>query len=286
MPTGFAMGERMPIERVDPRHPRRRPGPDTQVPGYDPGDGSGPVQGRPVLPPWNKGGSNSYLEEAAKSGQGGPVGATPFYGSPGVRAGSDPSGIMAGYERVQGQDIVNDPAIAAVIANFGRNVRPGIQNSAALAGLGNSSAMVDSLADAQANMLLPLYQDAFAREQHALDRGFQGTESFLNRRLGATEEELGRRERSSVRQAEALERTIPMLLSLGDRQTGRLQTGIGTAMEAGGVQRGIEDARNRSAYDDFIRRQGLGEQAVFGPLGQTIPSSFGSVSRQSGGMFK
>lgn len=271
---------RMPPIQVPPNHPGTQvpgggsnPGPGGRTNPNNPGTpgGSGGIPPRPrgnpptgAPPIWVGGPGQAALEQAsqAQAAQGGTTGATPFGQSP---------GIQAGYQRVSGEGIQNDPAIAAAQRDFMKRVAPGIQNSAGLAGLGNSTAMVDALADAQAGMMTPLYQDAFAREQHALDRGF-----------GSVESELDRRERAGVRRAEGVESSIDRLLALSNMYSGRQAQGIDMLSGLGGTQRGIEQQGNESSYNDFLRQQALSESALYQPFGGMLPSAFGSRQTSSG----
>jgi hypothetical protein len=188
----------------------------------------------------------------------------------GTAFGQSP-GIQAGYQRVSGQQIAQDPAIGAALNNFNLNVAPGIQNQAGMAGLGDSSALTNAMARAQASMMTPLYQDAFAREQHTQDRGY-----------GATEEELARRERSANNAAQAQQGLVDRLMGLSTQRQGQQQSAIGTAMDVGGQFRDIGQQRNNASYQDFLRQQALGEQSAFVPFGQTVPSALGSRTMQTG----
>jgi hypothetical protein len=160
--------------------------------------------------------------------------------------------------------------VAAALAEFQRLIQPGLENQYSLSGLGRSTALPAALSLGQASMLTPLMMDALAREQHRLDRGY-----------GSTEEELGRRERSSVRRAEATSQRIGQLMGLSAQQYGQRQGAIQTGLQAGGVQRGVAQQGLSNAYTDFLRRQGLSEQALYAPFGQTGTAGVGSLVRQS-----
>lgn len=182
--------------------------------------------------------------------------ATPFDQSP---------GILGGYAGVNGNAVRNDPAVEAANQEFNRLVAPELINQYTLSGLGRSSALPTALSLGQASMLTPLMQDALAREQHRLDRGY-----------GATEEELARRERSSVRRYEATLQQAQGLQGLGQGVWNQRQGAIDTGIQAGGVERGVAQNQLTSAYNDFLRRQGLAETSTMGPFGQLLPGAFGS----------
>ena len=131
------------------------------------------------------------------------------------------------------------------------NIAPEVENRAALSGLGRSTALTNAAASTEASTMLPLLQAEQARRDrlHELEVGTY----------------------------------LPIL---GGEQA-RRDALIGAGFQGGQVERGIEQDQNTAQYQDFLRRQGLAEQAVFGPLNQ-LPSTFGqktSVSGQSG-MFK
>lgn len=172
---------------------------------------------------------------------------------------SDVVGSLQGVSGISGQtptpdtaaslseSITNSPTIQAALDVFRRKVQPGIENSAALAGLGRSTSVLNASADAQGNMLLPLIQDEYARQERS-----------ANARTAATQQ------------------SIADLLGLSGQQGEQNTNAVNQLMQTGGVTRGVAQAGNDAAYSDFLRRQGLSEQGTFGPLGQLAPSTFGS----------
>jgi hypothetical protein len=202
-----------------------------------------------------------FGEAQMNAASGGMQGATPFWNSP---------GLMAAGQRVGADSITGDPAVQAALADYQTNTLPGLQNQAALMGLGRSSSALGMQARAQAAMLTPLYQDAMAREQHRQDRF-----------TGAAEEELGRRERSDVRGSEAQQNMIGQLLNLANMGQNRQQVGIQNLMQGGGLVRDIQQQQLDAEQQDFLRRQGLSEQAVGMPFGGLAGAGLGSVSRSS-----
>lgn len=63
---------------------------------------------------------------------------------------------------------------------------------------------------------------------------------------------------------------------------------IGQGLQGGDVERSVSQEANNAVQADFLRRQALSEQAIYGPLGQ-LPSTFGQTSKTSssgGGLFK
>jgi hypothetical protein len=78
-------------------------------------------------------------------------------------------------------------------------------------------------------------------------------------------------------------------LPLFQAEQARRDAMIGKGFEAGDIERGVEQQGYNADTADFLRRQGLAEQALFGPMGQ-LPSTFGqsATTKNSGasGMFK
>ena len=74
----------------------------------------------------------------------------------------------------------------------------------------------------------------------------------------------------------------PLLAAGQAERQGRLQQ-LSALMETGGVERGVEQQANAAEYQDFLRQQGLSEQATFQPFGAFVPSSLGTKTTQSGG---
>lgn len=247
--------------------PPRQGAPPPVLSGWQPGNSPAPGL---VQTPWTGQRTDLYdspgaLTDASQFLAQGPqtTGDTPFYQSP---------GIQAAYQRVSGTDVANDPAVAAVMRDFEMNIRPGIENSAGLAGLGGTSSLQNAMARSEASMMTPLYQQALQREQDRLQLGY-----------GATEEELGRRERASGRAAEAQQSLVDRLMGLSGQQYGQQQGAISTAADLGGQFRGIGQDRNDAAYQDMLRQQALAEQSLFLPFGQAAPSALGSRTISSGG---
>jgi len=275
MPVNPAPYNRPPTQTLPPEN---RP----EDPNSQPAPGAPGAPGNPIIPHPNRdpnappgpgrdgqiaysGGPDSgdvAALQGAVNTSGQNVGVTPFGQSP---------GITAAGQRIQGSDITGDPAIAAALAEFQRSVQPGIQNQAALAGLGNSSAMTNSLGQAQASMMLPLYMDAFQREGHRLDNT-----------LGATESELSRRERSDVRQSETHNAMIDRLMQLQQMGYGQQSDAARQQLEAGGVQRDVVNEGYGAEQEDFLRTQGLSENALYQPFGGTLPAGLGSLTTTKG----
>ena len=157
------------------------------------------------------------------------------------------------------------PAIRAAQALFEQETAPIISRQARLAGVGQGSAVLNALARANAQTLLPLVQDEFARREREVDR-----------LLGIDVQNLGQLERDITRQVGALGAAVPQFAALGGAETARLLNQIQLQSALGGQERAIRQTALDQATQDFLRRQALAEQALFVPFGATAPSAFGS----------
>ncbi len=203
------------------------------------------------------------VENVARQASGSNVqGATPFMQTPGMQIAS---------QRVSGQAVRDDPAISAALTDFNNRIAPQIQNRATLSGLGRSTAALNAVSSAQGQMLAPMYESAFGREQQRL--GNMNT---------AAENELGRGERSSARVADANQNMVQNLMGLSNTMYGRGQSTGQNLMGAGGQLRDIGQQGNEAGLNDFLRRQALGEQAVYAPFGGLASAGLGSTSSTTG----
>lgn len=229
------------------------------------GGGGGTTNTGSGLPPspWGQQNPGQTLNGLDASGYmtSGQTGETPFWESP---------EIIAAQQGIDPEAIKNSPAVAAALQDFNLNVAPGIQNSMALSGLGRTTATANALARAQASMLQPLYSNAMNLENER-----------LGRLSNATQYELGLRDTASAREAAALAQQAQLLLGYGQTQTERTNNAIQTALSAGATERQIRQQYGDAAYQDYLRRQGLAEEATYGPFGNMVGSTFGSIVRQS-----
>lgn len=219
--------------------------------------GTGPTGGAEPLPP---GADLSKL--LGLGGQPQYTGGFTVQGSPGVQAG---------YRNVTGQEIINDPAVAAALKSFSETVKPGILDQAGLMGLGRSDSANKAVTSAQGQILAPLYIDAFNRAQHVNDRGY-----------GATETELARRDAALQRTAEATTNQANQLAGLAGQRYGEATGAIQTAMGAGEAVQGTQQKGLSSIFNDYLRRQGLSEQSRYAPFGSVVGGTIGSKSVSSG----
>lgn len=181
-----------------------------------------------------------------------------------------------GQQQVTGAGLVDDPAFQAAQQAYESTIIPRIQQQAALAGLGNSTALTNALASAQAQYLLPTVQDTLARQERGIDRELQalfgGAGGLLQ---GAGMEQQGRLAgvnalgtAGQMANQNLLAGTQGMF-GLGNQQQQNMLNAINAMLTTGGTARGISQADQDARYNEWIRQMTGFENALFGPLGMT-----------------
>ncbi len=245
---------------------------------------------KPTTPPGGPGGSGQFGSQyqGAPAFTGGPQnlpkagqsfsdttrlqGALPFWQSPGVQVagthGYEPGQTFAG-QRVTGESISGNPMVQAAMNDYQMNVMPGIQDQFNLMGLGRSSASGNAQAKAQAGMLLPIYQQLAGLENEGINRETMAGEQTagrgqqeIDRLYGGTESELGRRERSATAQTQGQQQMFENMMAMDQMTNAQRQSGAGQLFDMGGQARDYAQQGNTSQYQDFLRRQGLSEEAL------------------------
>jgi len=142
---------------------------------------------------------------------------------------------------------------------FDTSIAPGIQNSATLSGLGRSTAAEAARSAAEASTMLPLLQGEQARRDTLLS-GEQGRRDTLFR----DEQQRGQSALNAEQQ--------------------RRDAMIDQGLRVGDAERAVTQSEYNADQSDFIRRQALAEQALFGGLG-AAPSTQGqtTTSNNKGG---
>ncbi len=186
--------------------------------------------------------------------------------------------------RISGETIANDPAVNAAIQKFQTSTAPMIQSAAGLAGLGDSTAMTNALSAGQAQMMLPLVQEASAREERGLQSelasAFQRGAGFSG--LGGT---IGSRGLSGAQGLFGLGNTLGDRAARGSGLYSGLQgqgwaqmlDQINQSRNQGLLGRQMTQEEYDAAYNDFLRRSGLFERSTFGPM-DAIPGTYGSTA--------
>jgi hypothetical protein len=74
---------------------------------------------------------------------------------------------------------------------------------------------------------------------------------------------------------------IGQLLNLAQMGQGRQSNQIQALMQGGGLVRDVQNQQYQNIFNDYMRRQGLSEQAVGMPFGGLAGAGLGSTSRSS-----
>jgi len=194
--------------------------------------------------------------------------------------------------RVGGAGIENAPAIQAARLAFRTGAQPNITSQLTLRGLGRSTAAAPALARAEAEFLYPAIQDELAREERRIERelgvsttGLGLQERGLEREVAAEQAGMGLEERGIQRELAGALGAAPLQLAAGQQESARELAALDAQLRAGGVERIVDQATLNAQQQDFLRRQSLSEQALFGPLGSVLPSAIGqeSITRTEGG---
>jgi len=194
-----------------------------------------------------------------------------------------PSQALAA-RRVGGAGIENAPAIQAARLAFRTGAQPNITSQLALRGLGRSTAAAPALARAEAEFLYPAIQDELGREERRIARelgvattGLGLQERGLEREVAAEQAGMGLEERGIQRELEGALGAAPLQLAAGSQESARELAAVEAQLRAGGLERGVDQAALNAQQQDFLRRQALSEQALFGPLGSVLPSAIGQT---------
>lgn len=199
-------------------------------------------------------------------------GALPFWQSPDIMVagqhGYDPGQTYAG-QQVTGQSIASDPYIGAALNNFNLNVAPGIQNQMNAAGLGRSTAAADAMAKAQASLMPSLFQQSTQNEQQRIQNQIGAgqfsaglSQQDLSRLSGATQFDTGLRQQAANEQQQGQQQLFQNLMQM-QGQNFNQQMGAGQQLFGQGtLAQQTGQMGNQNSYQDFLRQQGLSEEAI------------------------
>lgn len=181
-----------------------------------------------------------------------------------------------GSRQVTGAGLVDDPAYQAAIQAYESSIMPRVQQQAALAGLGNSTALTNALASAQAQYLLPTVQDTLARQERGIDRELQALMGGAGGLMGgAGMSQQGRMAGvNALGQAGQLANQNLMagtqgMFGMGNQQQQNMLNAINAMMQTGGNARGISQSEQDARYNEWIRQMTGFENSMFSALGMT-----------------
>lgn len=181
-----------------------------------------------------------------------------------------------GAQQVTGAGLTDDPAFQAAQQAYEANIMPLIQQQAAMAGLGNSTALTNALGSAQAQYLLPTVQDTLARQERGIDRELQalmgGAGGLMS---GAGMEQQGRFANvNALGQAGQMANQNLMagtqgMFNMGNQEQMNALNAINSMMNTGGNARGISQSEQDARYNEWIRQMTGFENSMFSALGMT-----------------
>jgi hypothetical protein len=198
------------------------------------------------------------------------------------------AGQTAARATNQGAYIQNDPALQAAQNAWAQTSKPMIQDQFSMMGLGRSGGAGQALANSWTQNSTPFIQDAIAREGADIDRRmagqFQAANAFQNQAglVGGTQsigDNLDMRKNMGIQNEIAANEA---LMGRGDRINQKRMDLMDRGMSYGQQFRDIAQQANDAQYDDYLRRQGLAEQLLMGPMGM-LQSSVGTSTSTSGG---
>ena len=164
--------------------------------------------------------------------------------------------MMQGGRDGTGQGIDTSKLVPAAQENFKKIVAPDIEAQMALAGLGHSTALADSLARGGAQMMPDIVraqlQAQIANQQNAMSAGTAALQSQTQRYLGDLQAKMG---------------GINSLIQLGNQGNGQNSQAIQDLMATGGLQQGYGQSQLDSFFNDFLRRAGGAQFATGTPFG-------------------
>jgi hypothetical protein len=190
----------------------------------------------------------------------------------------------AANRQVTGENIEQNPAYQAALANIQGSINPGVQNAAVASGLGRSQPALSAQASAGAQYMLPVIQGILAQEERGIDRSLGGLQAAAGGLLGgAGMEQQGRFAGVNAlgqagQMANANQQAgIQGMMNLGNTQQQNMINAISTMMGTGALPRELDQQQNDAMYQEWMRLMGTGENAVMTPM-QMIGGLLGSSS--------
>lgn len=192
-------------------------------------------------------------------------------------------------QRVTGENIESSPSYQAARRAFAQSQLPLIQNQAALAGLGRSSALTNAVAAGNARAMLPIIEAELAREERGIGRGMQGTQIAMQNLLGIGGQALGANQAAvqaglagGGAQQGALAQAAAGLGGLGGQQFNQALQQAGLLANLGQQYRGVEQQQLDAPYQEQQRQWAEALNAMYGPLG-FLGNMGGATTTQRGG---
>lgn len=195
--------------------------------------------------------------------------------------------VGLGKKQVTGANIQSDPAYKASQQAFSQSQLPLIQNQAALAGLGRSSAMTNAVAHGNAQAMLPMIQDALAREERGIGREIsttgQAAQNLFNiggQRLAQNAQGTDAYFRGAGQEASNLANAAQGSAGLGGQQFSNQANQANLLSNLGQQYRGVEQQQLDAPYQEQQRLWREALNAQYGPL-SFLGNMGGATSTQS-----
>jgi hypothetical protein len=177
-------------------------------------------------------------------------------------------------QRVTGENIEGSKSYQAARQAFAQSQLPLIQNQAALAGLGRSSAMTNAIAHGNAQAMLPQIENELAREERGIGRQLQGTSQAMQNLLGIGGQALGSHNaaiqaglQGGAQQQGGLAQAAGGLGGLGGQQFNQALQQSGLLSNLGQQYRGVEQQQLDAPYQEQQRQFAEALNSMYGPLG-------------------
>lgn len=181
--------------------------------------------------------------------------------------------IQLGNQKVTGENIQSDPAFIAAQKAFTQSQLPLIQNQAALAGLGRSSAMTNAVAHGNAQAMLPMIQDALGREERGIGRQLSSTQQGIGNLMNVGQANLGQNAQATNAFLQGAGQEASNLGQAGQASAGLANQQVGQALQqmqalqgVGDNARNVEQQQLDAPYQEQQRLWGEALNSMYGPL--------------------
>jgi hypothetical protein len=226
--------------------------------------------------------ANQYLKDLAGGGSGylgqGVSAANRYSGGNLPSQFGEAQGLLSklqglGGSKVTGENLATDPALKAAQARFAQTQLPLIQNQAAMAGLGRSSALTNAIAHGNAASSVPFIQDALAREERGIDRNIGTTNQAIQNLLGIGGTTLDQNARGASASLQGAGQEASNLANAASGQSGIAAQQYGNAANQsqllnalGQGYQGTEQAQLDAPHQEQQRLWAEALNSMYGPL--------------------
>jgi len=179
-----------------------------------------------------------------------------------------------GRRQVTGANIQSSPSYSAARKAFAQSQLPLIQNQAAAAGLGRSSAMTNAISHGNAQAMLPMIENELMREERGIGRELQSQGQAAGNLMGIGGQALGANNaavQAMMQQAgmnqQGLSQAAQGQAGLGQQRFNQGLQQSGLLSQLGNQYRGVEQQQLDAPYQEQQRQYAEALNAMYGPLG-------------------